>query len=88
MRISLLSSKGQITIPRDIQEELKLSPRMRIALYPKKGKLLVRPLKTSITDQTSGSLTRFVPKNKRGVPFSTIMEETKKRAALELVKRL
>ncbi|MBI2017688.1 AbrB/MazE/SpoVT family DNA-binding domain-containing protein [Candidatus Daviesbacteria bacterium] len=88
MKITLLSSKGQITIPKDIQQELKLAPRMRIALYPQKGALLVKPLKTSIVDQVGGSLLKYIPPSKRGIPFSKVMEETKKIVARDLVKKM
>lgn len=86
MKITLLSSKGQITIPRDIQQSLNMAPRMKIALYPQKDALLIKPLKTSIVEQVGGSLLRYIPASKRGLPFSQIREETKKIVAKDLMK--
>lgn len=87
MKITLLSSKGQITIPRDMQQSLRLTPRTKIALYPQKDSIIVKPLKTSITEQTAGSLSRFIPANKRGIPFKKVLEATKKIVASELATR-
>lgn len=85
MKYTLLSSKGQITIPKQIQQELNIGYRSRLVLYPQKDGLLIKPLKTSVTEQTAGSLTHLVPKNKRGIPYSKVLEETKKIVARELV---
>lgn len=86
MKLALLSSKGQITIPKDVQRLLKIGYRSRLALYPQKGVLIVKPLKTSIAVQTAGSLKKYVDPQKLGVPFLKAREETQKIAAAELVK--
>ena len=86
MKVSLLSSKGQITIPKDMQDVLKISPRSKLALYPHKGVLIVKPLKTSIAEQTAGSLRKYVDPKKLGIPFTKVREETQKIAAKELAE--
>lgn len=86
MKIALLSSKGQITIPKEVQKLLNITYRSRLALYPEKNVLIVKPLKTSIVEQTAGSLARYVPPEKRGVPFSHVREETRKIVAEKLAK--
>lgn len=86
MKLTLLSSKGQITIPKEVQRLLKIGYRSRLALYPQKGVLIVKPLKTSIAAQTAGSLREYITPQKLGVPFSKVREETQKIAAAELIK--
>ena len=87
VKIALLSSKGQITIPKKLQKALNISPRSKLALYPQKGVLLVRPLKTSITEQTAGSLANYISPKKIGIPFEAVLEETKKLASIDLAKK-
>ena len=53
----------------------------------KKG-LLVSPLKKSIVEEVAGSLSQYIPSAKRNVPFTKIMEETKKAAAKKLARTL
>lgn len=87
MQISLLSAKGQITIPKKIQKELQIGHRSKLAIYPQKDAIIIKPLRSSITEQTAGSLTRFIPKDKRGVSFEKVLEETKKMAASQLATK-
>lgn len=87
MKITLLSSKGQITIPRELQKALNIAPRSKIALYPQKRILILKPLKTSIVEQTAGSLTRLIPKDKLGISYQKILEQTKKITAHKLAQK-
>ncbi len=86
MQIALLSSKGQVTIPKKIQKELKIGHRSRLIIYPQKDVIIIKPLKTSITEQTAGSLAHLIPESKKGISFDQILEKTKKIAASELAK--
>lgn len=87
MKIATISSKGQITIPKDMQILLNVKYGSKIMLYPNKNALVIKPLKKSIVEQTAGSLAYLVPEKKRGIPFSKIREETQKIVAQELVKK-
>lgn len=87
MKITLLSSKGQITIPRTIQKTLRIGHRSKLALYPQKGVLIVKPLQSSIVEQTAGSLSRYISPHKRGIPFKKVREETQKLVAKELAEK-
>lgn len=87
MQIALLSSKGQITIPKKVQRELQISHRSKLAIYPQKDSIIIKPLKSSITEQTAGSLARFIPREKKGVSFEKILEETKRIVAYELASK-
>lgn len=85
--MTLLSSKGQITIPKEIQLMLNIGHRSKLALYPENNVLIVKPLRSSIVEQTAGSLKNHIPKEKTGMPFSRVLEETKQIAAKKLVNR-
>lgn len=87
MKIALLSAKGQITIPREIQRDLEIGHRSKLAIYPQKNVIILKPLKTSIADQTAGSLANLIPPNKKGIPFNKVRQETQQMAAYELVNK-
>lgn len=87
MQIALLSSKGQITIPKKVQKELQISHRSKLAIYPQKDMIIIKPLKSSISEQTAGSLASFIPENKKGVNFNEVLKETKKIVAYKLVTK-
>lgn len=87
MKITLLSSKGQITIPKEIQLMLHIGHKSKLALYPQKNVLLIKPLRSSIVEQTAGSLKHYIPKNKVGIPFPQVIEETKRIVAKEKTKK-
>lgn len=87
MQIALLSAKGQITIPKKIQRQLQIGHRSKLAVYPQKDLIIIKPLKSSITEQTAGSLARFISPNKKGINFNQVLEETKKIVASELAAK-
>lgn len=84
MKMTLLSSKGQITIPKEMQLMLNIGHRSKVALYPQNNVLIVKSLRSSIVEQTAGSLKNHIPKGKMGIPFSKVLDETKKIAAKKL----
>lgn len=86
MKITLLSSKGQITIPREIQLILGISHRSKLALYPQNNVLIIKPLRSSIVEQTAASLKNHIPREKIGITFPKVLEETKQLAAKELAE--
>lgn len=85
--MTLLSSKGQITIPKEIQLMLGISHRSKLALYPQSGILIIKPLRSSIVEQTAGSLKNHIPPAKSGIPFSQILTETKHITAKKLASK-
>lgn len=87
MKIATISSKRQITIPRDILKLMSIDKGNKVMLYPDKNILMIKPLKTSIAQQTAGSLKKYVDPKKLGIPFSKVREETQKIAVAELVKK-
>lgn len=87
MKIITLSSKNQITIPKEAVEQLQLLNTRKLILEYKNKEIVLKPLKISIVEQTAGSLTKYIPKNKLGKSFKTIMEVAKIKAARELAKK-
>ncbi len=85
--MTLLSSKGQITIPKEMQLMLNIGHRSKLALYPQNDVLIVKPLRSSIVEQTAGSLKNHIPQGKVGIPFSKVLDETKKIVAKKLVNK-
>lgn len=90
MIITTLSSKGQFTIPKALQEILMVKPgsKLQVFLSEDNDSLKIKPLKKSIIEQTEGSLNTYIPAHKRGQPFSKIMELTRKKTAQKLAKNL
>jgi bifunctional DNA-binding transcriptional regulator/antitoxin component of YhaV-PrlF toxin-antitoxin module len=87
MKMTLLSSKGQITIPKEMQLMLNIGHRSKLALYPQNNILIIKPLRSSIVEQTAGSLKNHIPQGKRGIPFSQVLAETKQIAAKKLANQ-
>lgn len=87
MKIATISSKGQLTIPKYVQDMMNITYGSKVMLYPDKDILLIKPLKNSLTQQTAGSLKKYSNPKKLGVPFSKVREETQKIAAKELAKK-
>jgi len=82
MITTTLSSKNQITIPKYILEMLDIKSGDKLLVNPKTEEITITPLKESIVEQLAGSIK--VPKNKRGIPFKKIREETQKMVAYDI----
>lgn len=86
MKVATVSSKGQITIPKDIQNRLHMQTNSKVMLYPEQDFLVIKPLQQSIVDQTAGSLAQYVSPAKKGKLFADILHETQKATAKSLIK--
>lgn len=87
MKIATLSSKNQITLPQAMTLLLGVKPTQKLTIEYQKNEIVLRPLTSSIVEQTAGSLTKYVAPSKLGKDFATIMRETKKKAARHLALR-
>ncbi len=88
MKLVTLSSKNQITIPKEMLIKLGSLKGRRLLMELKNNELTLKPLSKSIVEETAGSLSSYVPLNKRGQSFKTIMRETKRKVAEHLAKNL
>ena len=86
MKIVTVSSKRQITIPADMLRELGAGKKSRLLVLRENGNIVLKPIKNSIVDEVGGSLNKYIDPSKRGVPFSKIMEETKRIVAKKLAE--
>lgn len=88
MKIATISSKGQITIPKDILENiLNISYGSKVVLDHDKDFLTIKPLKQSLVNQTAGSLKRFVNSKLLNISFEKVREETQKLVAADIEKK-
>lgn len=88
MQVATISSKRQITLPKDLLLSFGIKPGAQVLLHTQKEGVLVQPLKKSIVEEVAGSLSSYIPSSKRNVPFPRIMEETRKKTAMKLVGSL
>lgn len=87
MKIATVSSKGQITLPRSLLRDVNITLKSKVLIKRSNGFIVIQPIKKSVVEETAGSLAKYIPKEKRGVPFAKIREITQKLAAEELVKK-
>lgn len=78
MPIAILKSKGQMTIPREIRDSLKLRPSDKIVIVLEKGQAVLKPLRGNIMD-LAGSVE--IPKSEKPIDFQKVREKVKKRIA-------
>lgn len=86
MKIVKISSKNQITLPASMLQSFDIYPRQQVLIEKRADEIVIKPLKKSIVDEVAGSLEKYIPPSKKGIPFSKVLEETKKIAARELAK--
>jgi AbrB family looped-hinge helix DNA binding protein len=78
MPIAVLTSKGQMTIPREIRDSLKLRPSDKIVIVLEKGQAILKPLRGNIMD-LAGSVE--IPKSEKPIDFQKVREKVKKKIA-------
>lgn len=77
---SVVTSKGQTTIPKEIREFLKLKPKDRIFYIVEDGKVVLKPLRGDILE-----LRGSVPPKKRPEDFDAVRAATRKAIAKKVV---
>ncbi|MDI6731089.1 MAG: AbrB/MazE/SpoVT family DNA-binding domain-containing protein [Candidatus Margulisbacteria bacterium] len=81
MAEAVLTSKGQITIPKEIRELFGLSDGDRVDFISEKGWIIMVPLKGNILD-----LYGSVPHRGKAIDFSKLRERVKKEMAKKFRK--
>jgi AbrB family looped-hinge helix DNA binding protein len=79
MPISILTPKGQMTIPKEVRKALNLKPSEKVIIVVEGGQAIIRPLKGNILD-IGGSL-KVSDKEGKPIDFHKVREEVKKRVA-------
>lgn len=78
MPVAILTSKGQMTIPKEVRKALNLKPSERVVITVEGGQAIIKPLKGTILD-IGGSIK--VSEKEKPIDFHTVREEVKKRVA-------
>lgn len=83
MAEAVLTSKGQITIPREIRKAFGLKPKDKILFIPDEDEIIMRPLKGNILDL------RGIVKHRGGpIDFKRLRREFEKDVARRVVERI
>ncbi len=75
MPIAILTSKGQMTIPKEIRKALNLKPEQKVTIVIEDDHAVIKPLRGDILD-IGGTVK--VPARARPSDFRRIREEVKK----------
>lgn len=78
MPIAILTSKGQMTIPKEVRKALNLKPSEKVIIVVEGNQAVIKPLRGNILD-IGGSI-RIADKGKP-IDFKKVREEVKKRVA-------
>ena len=81
MSVSVLTKKGQTTIPKDIRNFLNLAPNDKILYLMEGNKVVIKPLKGNILDLKGSVKTKGKP-----IDFKKLRSETKKKVARKIVE--
>lgn len=84
MPISILTSKGQMTIPKEVRKALNLKPFEKVIIVVEGNQAIIKPLKGSLLD-VGGSIK--IPEKEKPVNFRKVREEVKKRIAKRIAMK-
>ena len=84
MPIAILTSKGQMTIPKEVRKALNLKPSEKVIIVVDGDQAIIKPLRGNILD-IGGSIT--TPGQERPVDFKKIREEVRKTIAVKAARR-
>jgi antitoxin PrlF len=83
MPISVLTSKGQMTIPKEVRKALNLRPSEKVIIVVEGNQAIIQPLKGNLLD-IGGSVKMT---DKKPIDFKKVREEVKKRVARKVATR-
>ena len=78
MPISVLTSKGQMTIPKEVRKALNLRPSEKVIIVVEGNRAILQPLKGNLLD-IGGSVK--ITDREKPIEFKKVREEVKKRLA-------
>jgi antitoxin PrlF len=84
MPISVLSSKGQMTIPKEVRKALNLQPSEKVIIVVEGNQAIIQPLKGNLLD-IGGSVK--ITDREKPIDFKKVREEVKKRVAKKVATR-
>ena len=81
MPVSVLTSKGQTTIPKDVRNLLGLEPNDKIIYMVEGKRVVLKPLKGNILDLRGSVATKEKP-----IDFKKLRDTTRKKVARRIVE--
>ena len=78
MSIATITSKGQITIPKDIRDALHLTEHDKVAIVTEKGMAVIKPIKGNILD--IGASVK-ISATQKPIDFKKVRKETIRKVA-------
>jgi antitoxin PrlF len=84
MPIVALTSKGQVTIPKQVRKALNLRPSEKMIVVVEGDQAIIKPLRGSLLD-LGGSVK--IPETEKPVDFRRVREEVKKRVAKRIARK-
>ncbi len=83
MSISVLTSKGQITIPKEVREVLKLKPADKVVITIEKDHAVLKPVHGNILD-LGGSIK--IPEKDKPIDFKKVRKKVRKAVAKKVIE--
>jgi len=83
MLAARMSSKGQITLPKEVRKVLGIKPGGRIVFFVEGNVVLLRPLKPGTARALAGSLSRYARPGSSAEVQRVVEEEVARAAAQE-----
>ena len=84
MPISVLTSKGQMTIPKEVRKALNLRPSEKVIIVVEGNQAILQPLRGNLLD-IGGSVK--ITDGEKPIEFKKVREEVRKRVARKIAKR-
>ena len=84
MPISVLTSKGQMTIPKEVRKALNLKPSEKVIIVVEGNQAIIKPLRGNLLD-IGGSIKISV--KEKPINFKKVREEVKKRIAKRIAMK-
>ncbi|MGZ3539016.1 MAG: AbrB/MazE/SpoVT family DNA-binding domain-containing protein [Syntrophales bacterium] len=84
MPISVLTSKGQMTIPKEVRKALNLHPSEKVIIVVEGNRAIIQPLKGNLLD--IGGSVKMTDREKP-TDFKKVREEVKRRIARRVATR-
>jgi len=84
MPISVLTSKGQMTIPKEVKKALNLRPSEKVIIVVEGNRAILQPLKGNLVD-IGGSVK--ITDREKPIEFKKVREEVKRRVAKKIATK-
>ena len=84
MPISVLTSKGQMTIPKEVRKALNLRPSEKVIIVVEGNRAILQPLKGNLLD-IGGSVK--ISDREKPIEFKKVREEVRKLVSKKIVTR-